>query len=153
MSNRKRGRGYPDDDEIAKSIAEFQGQGVAPETEAAPSDEGEDSVEDAGEEEEEQGFGIMGRKSGINGRVMEGDRFDEESGGRGDDTDTIDLDAKKAPRVFKDVKIPMCSCCGAEWSVSNDGTIKNGCGCRIHPTCNDCEKCKGHCECQIQEVK
>lgn len=147
----KKNRRYDDEDEISRSIAEFQGAGdVQP--------EGTMTVDDkatVGEDEDEalEPFGIMGKKDGIVGKFVDGDRFDEESGGRGDDMDTIDEDAKKVPRVFKDARIPECSCCGAKWSVTAEGTIRNGCGCRIHPTCDQCEKCKGHCVCQIQQVK
>lgn len=154
MSSRsKKKHRYDDEDEISKSIAEFQGASNEEEDEEEDNEEnviGVDPGAPEGDEtvysskEEDKPFGIMGRhNAGIVGRqIVDDGKLDEDNS----DLDIIDADAPKT-RAPKEINIPVCACCGAKWSVV-DGMIRNGCGCRIHPTCEQCGKCAGHCQCR-----
>ena len=148
----RRGRKYEDDDEINQSIRDFnasQHPGPDPNTEVNHVDDALDAIynriEDASIEQSDsdEGFGITKVNSPLQVPTIQ---IDPEDDGTDADLDLVVEKDRKPARVPKTINIPECSCCGAKWTMA-EGRIRNGCGCRIHPTCEHCGKCKGHCAC------
>jgi hypothetical protein len=130
-------RRYSDDDEIDQSIRDFNSSKDRPDEPKEQANQPEPNQPEPNQPEPnqpEEGFGIT-RQAGV---TKEGEAVATE--------DSV-FESGELASSLENVHIPECSCCGAKWTVAGN-RIKNGCGCRIHPVCKHCDKCKGHCTCR-----
>lgn len=126
MARRNRNRGgnfgYDDDDEIDRSIKEFQhGQQLSAEAEAVA------SQPEAPENADEQ--------------LPPDDEEEKDSDPPEDKT----IEEKATALQF------ACSCCGAQWTFKGNRASKPGCSCPIRKSCKKCGHCTAHCVCRKQQ--
>lgn len=119
---------YDDEDDIDKSLREFQKGQAAGQSE----EEGGNSEQSPVEEQPEP--------KQVKAPVVH----------RPTRTPVPSVSREKSQEV--PIEGMTCSCCGAPWMVSTkDDTLRRAsCGCAIHPTCSSCHKCGGHCVCRMR---
>jgi len=112
-----RRRRYSDDDEIDKSIREFQQGSQEEEQESSEEEHPPELAENPDEDTVEENETISNPSTSV----------------------------REGPEIK--VEFPLCSCCGAKWTAIRGKMNKPGCGCMIYKTCPRCGKCEGHCVC------
>jgi hypothetical protein len=121
MANAKRKTEYPDDDEINKSLREYNEQ----QKKAEATDKEEPPVDKA--DEEDEGFGITAKKAPV-----------------------VDVEADNITEDQKNAVLMTCSCCDKEWTLRGSMLNRPACSCPMYPTCTDCGHCRNHCICKAQ---
>ena len=128
MANaKKKATEYDDDDEINKSLREFNEQ----KRKAEEADKAEPPPPDDEGDDDEGGFGITAK-----------DRPSDFVGPM--------ADIRYKDEVAKDVNavIMTCSCCDKEWTLSGSMLNRPACSCPMYPTCTECGYCRNHCKCK-----
>lgn len=122
---------YDDEDEIDKSLREFQKGQAAGQSEEQEGDVKEEATEEQTPKKVEAPVVHRPTRRPVPSVTVKN---------KNDKPDEVVLEGV------------VCDCCKAPWMVSTkDDTLRrSSCGCAIHPTCNMCHKCGGHCECRMQ---
>ena len=128
MANaKKKATEYDDDDEINKSLREFNEQQRKAEEAAKAAAQAEEQEPPEQTDNDDEGFGITAKNKAPD---FVGPMTEE------------DINEQNA-RVLM-----TCSCCDKEWTLRGSMLNRPACSCPMYPTCNECGHCRNHCKCK-----